>query len=147
MTVLQHLKFILQHQYKNNKRILETAEELLTSVHLENDMNRLPHQLSGGEQQRLAIIRALAQDPSYLLMDEPFSNLDPFLKEEQADLLLDLKNKKNIGIVCVTHSLVELKLLIDKIAILRNGGLIQVGSTKEVFENPSNQFVKKMMRL
>jgi ABC-type proline/glycine betaine transport system ATPase subunit len=114
-------------------------------VGLNGHSKRYPHELSGGEQQRLAIARALAQSPSYLLMDEPFSSLDVMLKEELENVIGDLKERLKVGIVYVTHHAEDLLRVADRIAVMKGGELRQVGKKDEVIKQPRDEFVRKIL--
>ncbi|OAD22711.1 molybdate ABC superfamily ATP binding cassette transporter, ABC protein [Candidatus Thiomargarita nelsonii] len=96
------------------------------AVSLQPHQQRFPSQLSGGEKQRLAIGRAIATTPDYLLLDEPFNNLDVILKQEMIDLLLALKKKMGMGILYVTHHLDEVLSLADRVIAMRQGQLRQI---------------------
>lgn len=124
MTVEQHLNFVL----KDSKKI----ENMLDKVKLSGFKKRYPHQLSGGEKQRLAIARALITEPSYLLMDEPFSHLDFSLKKEMISLLLNLRKDLKMTIVYVTHNLDEVMALADEIIVMGKGEIAFQGN-KEKF--------------
>ncbi len=132
-----------------SRRVNSTAKikRLLDAVNLNGHSDRYPHQLSGGEQQRLAIVRSLAQEPKYLLMDEPFSNLDPILKEDLELFISRIQFESKIGIVYVTHNIKDLERITDQVAVMQNGRLIQIGEKEDVFNNPTNRFVEKMLRV
>lgn len=146
MTARQHLEYVIRQQHHPNKTHADKIGKLLDAVNLNGHSDRYPHQLSGGEQQRLAIVRALAQDPKYLLMDEPFSNLDPILKAELELFISRIQSKSTIGIVYVTHNIKELDRITDQVAVMQNGRLVQLGTKTDVFNDPANDFVKKMLR-
>jgi ABC-type proline/glycine betaine transport system ATPase subunit len=103
---------------------------VLRQVSLHEYIKSFPHQLSGGEKQRLAIARALATAPAYLLMDEPFSSLDPVLKTELMELLMEVKTQYKMGVIYVTHNLDEAITLADRMTIIR-GGQLQGEITQE----------------
>ncbi|MBN1930918.1 MAG: ABC transporter ATP-binding protein [Desulfobacterales bacterium] len=145
MTALQHLEYVIRQKKHQNNNFADKISSLLDAVNLNGHSDRYPHQLSGGEQQRLAIVRALAQDPKYLLMDEPFSNLDPILKEELELFISRIQSESAIGIVYVTHNIKDLERITDQIAVMQNGRLIQIGNKEDVFRNPANRFVEKIL--
>ena len=107
--------------------------------------DRYPHQLSGGEQQRLAIVRAIAQEPDYLLMDEPFSSLDPILKEELQAFIIRFRKASKIGIVYATHNFRDLEKITDQVSVMCSGRLIQTGNKDDIVNNPMNRFAKKIL--
>ncbi|QEA48899.1 ABC transporter ATP-binding protein [Latilactobacillus curvatus] len=121
------------------------ARELLEMVHLDPDQyaSRYPSELSGGQQQRIGIIRALATSPKVILMDEPFSALDPVTRTQLQDLVLSLQKQLHNTIVFVTHDMKEALRLGDEIAVMRQGSIQQVGTAKEIFNQPKNEFVRE----
>lgn len=124
----------------------QRAEELLRLVGLppEEFLERLPDELSGGQQQRVGVARALAVDPPCLLMDEPFGALDPLTREGLQEELLKLKERLRKTIVFVTHDILEALLLGDRIAVLHQGRLEQVGAKEEVLSRPATPFVREL---
>lgn len=120
------------------------AAELLKSVELDPEVfaKRKPAELSGGQKQRVAIVRALATKPDLVLMDESFSALDPVLRRQSQDLILDLHQKLKPTIVFVTHDMQEALRLGDRIAVLHAGHLQQVGTPMQIMQHPANEFVK-----
>lgn len=147
MTVRQHLKYVMRQKKHPVSGFEDKITRLLDAVNLNGRRDRFPHQLSGGEQQRLAIVRALAQEPQYLLMDEPFSNLDPILKEELELFIAHIQSELKIGLVYVTHNIKDLERITDKVAVMKNGRLIQIGDKEDVYNNPANRFVDKMLQV
>lgn len=121
------------------------ARELLEMVHLDPDQyaSRYPSELSGGQQQRIGIIRALATSPKVILMDEPFSALDPMTRTQLQDLVLSLQKQLHNTIVFVTHDMKEALRLGDEIAVMRQGSIQQVGTAKAIFNQPKNEFVRE----
>ena len=124
-------------------------EELLNLVGLSADSfaQRFPDELSGGQQQRVGVARALAANPTYLLMDEPFGALDALTRESLQQELLGLKKQLRKTIVFVTHDLYEALLLGDRIAILHEGHLEQIGTKKDIIDAPATQFVKDLFTI
>ena len=120
------------------------AAELLKSVELDPKVfaKRKPAELSGGQKQRVAIVRALATKPDLVLMDESFSALDPVLRRQSQDLILDLHQQLKPTIVFVTHDMQEALRLGDRIAVLHAGHLQQVGTPTQIMQQPANDFVK-----
>ncbi len=146
MTVKGNIKFVMEKNLTKDM-LREEIHEILEKVNLIGFNNRYPHQLSGGEKQRLAIARALASRPAYLLMDEPFSNLDLLLKEELQNVVIKLKKDSQIGIIYVTHNIDEALILANRIAIMNKGRIEQMGTKDELLSNPKNEFVKRFLRV
>ncbi len=119
------------------------ALALLAQVGLEGDkyISRLPKELSGGQQQRVAITRAMASQPKLILMNESFSALDPVLRRQQQELLLDLHRQSKTTVVFVTHDMQEALRLGDRIGVIQDGCLLQVGNPEEIVQKPANSFV------
>ena len=122
------------------------AREVIEIVGLKGWQNYLPSALSGGMQQRVGIARALAIDPGILLMDEPFSGLDPLIRRQMQDELLDLQEKVQKTILFVTHDLHEALKLGNRIAIMRDGGIIQIGAPEEVITTPTDGYVREFVK-
>ena len=122
------------------------ARELLELVGLDPDTyaGRLPDELSGGQQQRVGVARALAADPAYLLMDEPFGALDAVTRDTLQQELLGLRERLGKTIVFVTHDIFEALTLADRIAVLHDGFLEQVGTKEELLGNPATAFVRDL---
>jgi ABC-type Fe3+/spermidine/putrescine transport system ATPase subunit len=147
MTAARHIEFVLQRDNLSGDESRARIRRILERVNLFEYKDRLPHELSGGERQRLAIARAIALKPAYLLMDEPFSNVDTILKEELQELVLKLKNELQTSIIYVTHNIEEVMLLADRLAIINKGELIQIDSKNKVVEKPEGEFVKRLLRI
>jgi len=124
-------------------------QELLDLVGLpaESFAERFPDELSGGQQQRVGVARALAANPTYLLMDEPFGALDALTREALQQELLTLKIQLKKTILFVTHDLNEALLLGDRIAILHEGNLEQIGKKKDILDTPATKFVKDLFAI
>lgn len=120
------------------------SRELLSLVGLEPDtyLNRYPLELSGGQQQRVGVVRALAGDPNIILMDEPFSALDPISREQLQDELRNLQQEIQKTIVFVTHDMDEALKIADRIIVLRAGQVEQIGTPQELVAEPANEFVR-----
>lgn len=123
----------------------ERVQKWLALVGLSDKHNRMPHQLSGGEQQRVAVARALAPEPDLLLLDEPFSNLDTQLREQLAGEMRALLKTQKITTLLVTHDQREAQMLADRVAVMKDGVLQQVGSNDELFNQPANRFVAEFI--
>ena len=146
MTVEQNVELVPRILGWSIKRRKERAHELLQLVGLppEEFASRFPDELSGGQQQRVGVARALATDPAYLLMDEPFGALDALSREALQQELLALKEQLKKIIVFVTHDIFEALLLGDRIAILHQGKLEQIGTEKEILSAPATPFVRDL---
>lgn len=119
------------------------ANEVLELVGLENWGTRYPHELSGGMQQRVGLARALAVDPEIMLCDEPFSALDPLIRRDMQNELLKLQQSLQKTIIFITHDFLEAIKLGDRIAIMKDGEIVQVGTSQEIVANPSNDYVRE----
>src|SRR5690625_3121597 len=128
-------------------RIDKRVDELLDMVGLDPEVykNRHPSELSGGQQQRIGVIRALAAEPSIILMDEPFSALDPISREQLQEELNRLQKEIKKTIVFVTHDMDEALKIADKIVLMRDGQIIQAASPEEILRRPTNEFVKNFI--
>ncbi len=122
------------------------AQEVIELVGLKGWESHLPSALSGGMQQRVGIARALANDPEILLMDEPFSGLDPLIRRQMQDELLELQERVHKTILFVTHDLHEALKLGNRIAIMRDGEIIQVGAPEEVITTPTDAYVREFVK-
>ena len=136
LTVAQNVAFGLA---KNADR-KETVADALRLVNLEGYDKRYPHQLSGGQQQRVALARALAPSPDLILMDEPFSSLDRSLREQLRTEVRAILKERRATAVCVTHDQEEALQLGDRVAVMNQGRIEQLGSPEEVFHNPNTRF-------
>ena len=145
-TVIDNVAFGLKIQGVSKKQRHEKAVNWLADVGLAGYENQYPSQLSGGQQQRVGLARALCTDAEILLMDEAFSALDPLIRSEMQDQLIELQEKLHKTIVFITHDLDEALRLGDRIAILRDGELVQVGEPKEILLAPANDYVEAFVR-
>lgn len=146
MTIEQNVQLVpLLLGWSRDKR-QDRVQELLELVSLPANefATRFPNELSGGQQQRVGVARALAADPAYLLMDEPFGALDALTRETLQQELLSLKRRLKKTIIFVTHDIFEALLLGDRIAILHEGNLQQIGTKKEVLASPATEFVQNL---
>lgn len=125
---------------------LERARSALERVGLGGDLNKRPEELSGGMQQRVGLARALALNPPILLMDEAFSALDPLIRREMQDLLLDLQRDQRRTVVFISHDLDEAIRLGDRIALMQDGSVLQCGSSRELLCHPANERVRHFFR-
>ncbi len=141
MTVYGNLAFGLQIKKVPKDEITKKIKKVLDMVQLEGYENRYPRQMSGGQQQRIAMARALVFEPEIMLLDEPLSNLDAQLREEMRFEFTELQRKLGITAIYVTHDQAEALVISDKILILDQGKMIQFGTPKEIYSNPKNKFV------
>lgn len=147
MTVKENIAFGLKGQKLKRGEIEEKAEDVLKTVSLNGQIGYHPHMLSGGERQRVALARAIVLRPEILLMDEPLSSLDPFLKEEIQELIIQVKERFNTTLVYVTHDQVEAVSLADRIAVMKDGMIEQIGTKEELEREPKTEFVKRFLRV
>lgn len=141
-TILENTEFGLEVQDISKKERQERAEKALDNAKLLAFKDQYPDQLSGGMQQRVGLARALTNDPDILLMDEAFSALDPMVRKEMQDELLDLQATVQKTIIFITHDLDEALRIGDRIAIMKDGKLVQVGTGEELLTTPENDYVK-----
>ncbi len=146
MTIEQNTGLVLSLLGWSAKKRRERVQELLDLVGLppKDYAERFPGELSGGQQQRVGVVRALAADPDHLLMDEPFGALDALTRETLQHELLTLKKQLKKTIIFVTHDIFEAILMGDRIAILHEGNLEQIGTKKEILSTPATQFVRDL---
>ncbi|MBO8158203.1 betaine/proline/choline family ABC transporter ATP-binding protein [Thermosyntropha sp.] len=144
-TVLENVAFGLKLRgVKKNKREA-IAREVIARVGLTGWESRYPHNLSGGMQQRVGIARALAQDADLLIMDEPYSGLDPLIRREMQDELIRLQKEFKKTVLFVTHDLNEAVRLGDCMAVMRAGKIVQIGSPEDVIARPANEYVQRFV--
>lgn len=139
LSVADNIGFGLAHLARSARR--ETVEQMLTLVGLLPLKERMPQQLSGGEQQRVALARALARNPKLLLLDEPFSNLDELRREQMRTELKQLLKERGISSILVTHHQEEAMMMADRIAIMKQGKIQQIGPPEQLYQHPHNAFV------
>ncbi|GED61632.1 ABC transporter ATP-binding protein [Lysinibacillus fusiformis] len=147
MTIEENIAIVPELKKWSKTKIQKRVEELLELVGLEPEKyrQRKPKELSGGEQQRVGVLRALAADPEIILMDEPFSALDPISRTKLQDDLLDMQRKIQKTIVFVSHDMQEALKLGDRLCVMKDGEIVQVGSPQEIVENPVNDFVQQFI--
>lgn len=148
MTVFQNAAIQLANLNWEPEKQHDRVAELLTEVGLppKEFMTKMPHELSGGEAQRVGIVRALAASPMIVLMDGPFSALDPVSTRQLQDLVLQLHQTLATTFVFVTHDMQEAIKLADHLAVIHNGELQQIGTPNEILAAPTNDFVKNFFR-
>lgn len=145
-TVLENIEFGLEICKAARNDRLQKALEMVKLVGLEGWENRKPRELSGGMQQRVGLARALANDPEILLMDEPFSALDPLTRKQMQRELLRLQEVLKKTIIFITHDIEEAFMLGDRIAFMKEGEFQQTGTPREIIENPANQYIADFTR-
>ena len=143
MTVRENIEVIPRLQKKDPEEIDKRTEKLMKMVGLDADqyLDRYPTQLSGGQLQRVGVARAFATDPEIILMDEPFSALDPITRSQLQDELLFLQSKLKKTIVFVTHDMDEAVKIADRICIINGGRIVQYDTPEEIMKHPANEYV------
>lgn len=147
MTVEQNISVVPEMLGWNKAKISDRIDELLELVHLDPKLyrKRYPRQMSGGQQQRVGLARALAADPPFMLMDEPFGAIDAITRTKLQDELIHIQKKLQKTIMFVTHDVDEALRLADKIIILRNGEIVQYDTPLQIILNPKDDFVKELV--
>ena len=145
MTVAQNICVVPKLLKYDKARCDEIVQEMLQLVHMEQSANKYPSELSGGQQQRIGVLRALAASPPIVLMDEPFSALDPLTRESLQDEVKNLQQKLNKTIVFVSHDMSEALKLADIIIFMAAGEIVQMASPEEMLEHPANDLVRTFM--
>lgn len=145
-TVLTNVEYGLEIQGVSKDEREKQALKSIEAVGLKGYENSYPDELSGGMQQRVGLARALANDTDILLMDEAFSALDPLIRKEMQDELLNLQSQLNKTILFITHDLDEALKLGDRIAIMKHGKIVQIGTAEEILENPANEYVSNFVK-
>lgn len=149
MTVQENIAIVPELKKWRDEEIQQRVRDLMEMVGLDVDLysHRKPSELSGGEQQRVGVIRALAADPEIILMDEPFSALDPISRTKLQDDLLQLQQTIQKTIVFISHDMQEALKLADRICVMKAGEIVQIGTPQEIIHNPANDFVKAFIGL
>ncbi|QBP39973.1 ABC transporter ATP-binding protein [Paenisporosarcina antarctica] len=147
MTIARNASIVPKLKGWSEEKTQTRIRELMNIVGLDPDtyLERFPLELSGGQQQRIGVVRALAGDPNIMLMDEPFSALDPISREQLQDELLSLQKRINKTIVFVTHDMDEALKIADHIIVLRAGEVEQIGSSNDLIHEPKNDFVRNFI--
>jgi len=141
MNVAENVAFPLRMKGVGKRERLAKAGEMLEKVGLEAFANRRPHELSGGQQQRVALARALVFDPDALLLDEPLGALDRKLREQLQIEIKELQKRIGISVLLVTHDQEEAMMMSDRIAVMADGGIVQIGTPADVYLHPATPFV------
>lgn len=147
MTVRENIELIPKLQKNDREKIAQNTQKLMQMVGLDSDtyLDRYPTELSGGQQQRVGVARAFATDPEIILMDEPFSALDPITRSDLQDELLHLQAKLKKTIVFVTHDMDEAIKIADNICIMRDGQVLQFDTPEDILKNPVDDFVSNFV--
>ncbi|WP_163338161.1 ABC transporter ATP-binding protein [Desulfopila sp. IMCC35008] len=145
MTVIENIEYGLKVQKRSTSQIKEKAERYLSMVGLEGLGGRPVSQLSGGEQQRVALARSLAIEPKVLLLDEPLSNLDARLRDNMRSELKRLQTQLGITTIFVTHDQTEALTMSDQLAVFNEGKSIQTGTPEEIYQKPKDSFVAQFI--
>lgn len=142
MSVKDHLDFVLSERIPEKERRKEMIEDILETVNLESKLDSKPEQLSGGEKQRLALARAMAQKSDIFLLDEPYSSFDLELKEEMQKLLLKMHKKYNLTTVYVTHDIFEILNFCSRVARMEDGRILEIKKPREILK----KYVSRLIR-
>ncbi len=145
-TVLGNVEYGLEIRKIDKEERRKIAMEAIEEVGLKGWENKMPTELSGGMQQRVGLARALATDPDILLMDEPFSALDPLIRRDMQLELLNLQDKLKKTIIFITHDVNEAFKLGDRVAVMKDGEIVQIGTPEEILENPSNAYIEDFVQ-
>ncbi|MCW2814704.1 MAG: sulfate transporter ATP-binding protein [Nocardioides sp.] len=145
MTVTKNVAFGLEIRKRPKAEVAARVDELLKLVHLSQFSHRLPSQLSGGQRQRMALARALAVEPTVLLLDEPFGALDAKVRKELRDWLRRLHDEVHVTTVFVTHDQEEAMEVSDEIVVINDGRVEQIGTPDQLYDEPANPFVMSFL--
>lgn len=145
-TILSNIEYGLEIKGLSKEERQKIAQYNLELVGLKGWEDKFPDELSGGMQQRVGIARALANDPDILLMDEPFSALDPLIRREMQLELIDIQNRLQKTIVFITHDVNEAFKIGDRVAVMKDGQVEQVGTPEEILEKPANEYISEFIR-
>ncbi len=147
MTVWDNVAFGLEMRHETSAKLRQRVAAILKKVQLAGLERRYPHQLSGGQQQRVALARALVVNPAVLLLDEPLANLDAKLREEMRFYIRHLQREFGITTIYVTHDQAEAMVLADRIVLMKDGRLQQLGTAEDIYRRPSNAWVAEFIGL
>ncbi|WP_416150614.1 ABC transporter ATP-binding protein [Salipaludibacillus sp. HK11] len=147
MTIEENIAIVPELKKWSKQAIRERVSELLNMVGLDPDTyrNRKPSELSGGQQQRVGVVRALAGDPDIVLMDEPFSALDPISREQLQQDIVKLQQEIKKTIVFVTHDIDEALAIGNRICVMKEGGIVQIDKPSTILQTPKNEFVREFL--
>lgn len=145
MNVVENVKYGLKYRGYNKEEQIKLAKEYLKIVGLEGYEKNSVGELSGGQQQRVALARALVLQPKILLLDEPFSNLDAKLKIAMREEIKELQKRLGISMIFVTHDQEEALSISDRIVVMSNGEIVQIGKPEEIYYSPKNRYVAEFI--
>ncbi|MFJ8529075.1 ABC transporter ATP-binding protein [Bacillus sp. NPDC094106] len=147
MTIAENIAIVPEMRKWSKEKVRERVDELLDMVGLDPDVyrDRMPDELSGGQKQRVGVVRALAANPKIVLMDEPFSALDPLSREQLQKDIVKLQRKIQKTIVFVTHDMQEALSLGDRICVMKKGKIVQLDTPEGIIHNPANDFVEEFI--
>ena len=145
MTIAENIEVTPSLLGWSTARRTERTAELLDLVELPSSITRrYPSELSGGQAQRVGVARALAAKPRFMLLDEPFGALDPLTRDRLQQSFVDIKRQLDLAAVFVTHDITEALMLGDRIAVLREGCLLQIGTPHELLDTPKNEYIERL---
>lgn len=145
-TVAENVEYGLEVKDIPKEERDKITDEMLKAVGLDGWGDKMPHELSGGMQQRVGLARALANNPDILLMDEPFSALDPLIRKDMQLELIDLQAKLKKTVIFITHDVNEAFKLGDRVAVMKDGDIVQVGSPEEILTHPENGYIEDFIK-
>lgn len=145
-TVLENVEYGLEIRQMDKEERRAIAQENIEIVGLRGYENKYPGELSGGMQQRVGLARALTNDPDILLMDEPFSALDPLIRREMQSELLDIQNRLQKTIIFITHDVNEAFKIGDRVAVMKDGRVVQIGTPEDIIEEPANGYISDFIQ-
>lgn len=145
-TILENVEYGLEVRHMPKEKRQEIARKNIELVGLKGYEDQYPEELSGGMQQRVGLARALANDPDILLMDEPFSALDPLIRREMQLELLDIQNRLQKTIIFITHDVNEAFKIGDRVAVMKDGKVVQIGTPEEIIEQPANNYISEFIK-
>ena len=149
-TIYHHLsRPLIRHRLKTDSEIHNYVIDLLESVGLKPGMdfaNKFPHEMSGGERQRVAIARALSLGPELIVADEPTSMLDVSIRMEILEIFAQMRIKKNLAIIFITHDLASARYLADRIIVLKNGQIVEKGISEELIQSAQTKYTKQLVK-
>lgn len=145
-TVIDNVKYGLEVQGVSDNESLEKSKQMLEMVGLKGYEEQYPSELSGGMQQRVGLARALTTDPEILLMDEAFSALDPLIRKDMQDEIIEIQDKMKKTVIFITHDLDEALKLGDRIAVMKDGEVVQIGTPEDILTNPADEYVREFVK-